>query len=78
MVFVDRRNLGFKPFIWRWLSARPPGTQTEELRGLFDKYAGAHAARPQVLPTDLRACLGGGRAAELAPGRRSALAPPPS
>ncbi len=40
MVYVDSRNLGYRPFIWRWLNARAASKpeQAEPLRQLFEKY----------------------------------------
>lgn len=39
MVFVDSRNLGYKPYYWRWLNGRPSPVEAESLRQLFEKYA---------------------------------------
>ena len=39
MVYVDSRNLGYDPFIHRWLKSRQNEQEREVLRGLFDKYA---------------------------------------
>ena len=39
MVYVDSRNLGYKPFIWTWLNGRTKTVEQDILRGLFDKYA---------------------------------------
>lgn len=39
MVYVDDKNLGFDPFVWRWCNSRENESQAEVLRSLFDKYA---------------------------------------
>jgi dynein heavy chain len=39
MVYVDSRNLGYKPYIWRWLNTRQDPVEADALRQLFDKYA---------------------------------------
>jgi hypothetical protein len=39
MVFVDSRNLGWRPFLWRWLNTRPAPAEAEALRPLFERYA---------------------------------------
>lgn len=39
MVYVDSRNLGYKPFIWTWLNGRAKQSEADILRALFDKYA---------------------------------------
>ncbi|MEW5308429.1 MAG: hypothetical protein WDW38_000392 [Sanguina aurantia] len=38
MVYVDSRNLGYKPYIWTWLNKRPKQAEVDILKGLFDKY----------------------------------------
>ena len=38
MVYVDSRNLGWRPYLWRWLNARPVW-QADLLRPLLEKYA---------------------------------------
>lgn len=40
MVFVDSRNLGWRPYLWRWLNGRTAPGEADALRPLFDKYAG--------------------------------------
>jgi dynein heavy chain len=39
MVYVDSRNLGYRPYIWRWLNTRQAPAEADALRQLFDKYA---------------------------------------
>lgn len=39
MVYVDRRNLGYKPYIWKWLNTRTNPGEAEALQELMDKYA---------------------------------------
>jgi len=39
MVFVDSRNLGWRPYLWRWLNGRTAAGEAEALRPLFEKYA---------------------------------------
>ena len=39
MVYVDSRNLGYQPYIWKWLNTRSNEEERAALRGLFDKYA---------------------------------------
>ncbi|PNH08033.1 Dynein-1-alpha heavy chain, flagellar inner arm I1 complex [Tetrabaena socialis] len=39
MVYVDSRNLGYKPYIYTWLNSRPKQGEVDILRGLFEKYA---------------------------------------
>ena len=39
MVYVDRRNLGYKPYIWKWLNTRTKPGEAEALQELMDKYA---------------------------------------
>ena len=39
MVYVDSRNLGWRPFVQRWLAARQSEAESQILSGLFDKYA---------------------------------------
>ncbi len=39
MVYVDSRNLGYKPYIYTWLNGRPKQGEVDILRGLFEKYA---------------------------------------
>jgi dynein heavy chain len=39
MVYVDSRNLGYSPYVWRWLNTRQVPAEAEALRQLFDKYA---------------------------------------
>ena len=39
MVYVDSRNLGYKPFVWTWLTSRVDEEERDVLKGLFDKYA---------------------------------------
>ncbi|KXZ49756.1 DHC2 protein [Gonium pectorale] len=39
MVYVDSRNLGYKPYIYTWLNARSKQGEVDILRGLFEKYA---------------------------------------
>jgi hypothetical protein len=41
MVYVDSRNLGYEPFIWKWLRTRPKPEEATILRSLFEKYAKA-------------------------------------
>eukprot|EP01028_Stygiella_incarcerata_P003072 TRINITY_DN1583_c0_g3_i1.p1 TRINITY_DN1583_c0_g3~~TRINITY_DN1583_c0_g3_i1.p1 ORF type:complete len:4602 (-),score=1271.77 TRINITY_DN1583_c0_g3_i1:125-13930(-) len=38
MVYVDPKNLGYKPFIWKWLESRQNKQQVGILKGLFDRY----------------------------------------
>jgi hypothetical protein len=38
MVYVDSRNLGYQPYVWRWLNSRTRPGEAEALRQLFDKY----------------------------------------
>uniref|UniRef100_A0A383W4S5 Dynein-1, subspecies f n=1 Tax=Tetradesmus obliquus TaxID=3088 RepID=A0A383W4S5_TETOB len=39
MVYVDSRNLGYKPYFWRWLNMRSRPGEAEALQLLIDKYA---------------------------------------
>lgn len=39
MVYVDSRNLGYKPYFWRWLNTRIRPGEAEALQLLIDKYA---------------------------------------
>lgn len=39
MVYVDSRNLGYKPYLWRWLNSRTRPGESEALQLLIDKYA---------------------------------------
>jgi hypothetical protein len=39
MVYVDSRNLGYKPYIWRWLNTRTKPGEAEALQLLFDRIA---------------------------------------
>lgn len=39
MVYVDSRNLGYRPYIWTWLNTRQKASEADMLRGLFEKYA---------------------------------------
>lgn len=39
MVFVDSRNLGWRPYLWRWLNSRTSAGEADALRPLFEKYA---------------------------------------
>lgn len=39
MVYVDSRNLGYKPYIYTWLNSRAKQAEVDILRGLFEKYA---------------------------------------
>ena len=39
MVYVDSRNLGYRPFIWTWLNGRTRPSESDTLRMMFDKYA---------------------------------------
>jgi dynein heavy chain len=39
MVYVDSRNLGYKPYISRWLNSRSKPGEAEALQLLMDKYA---------------------------------------
>ena len=39
MVYVDSRNLGYKPYVWTWLNGRTKAAEQDILRGLFEKYA---------------------------------------
>ncbi|GLI59150.1 hypothetical protein VaNZ11_000978 [Volvox africanus] len=39
MVYVDSRNLGYKPYIYTWLNTRIKQNEVDILRGLFEKYA---------------------------------------
>ncbi|KAF5830619.1 hypothetical protein DUNSADRAFT_14266 [Dunaliella salina] len=38
MVYVDSRNLGYKPYVWKWLNTRKD-SEVDVLRLLFEKYA---------------------------------------
>eukprot|EP00762_Andalucia_godoyi_P000034 ANDGO_02412.mRNA.1 Dynein-1-alpha heavy chain len=38
MVYVDPKNLGWKPYVWKWLASRPLKQQSDTLRNLFDRY----------------------------------------
>lgn len=38
MVYVDPKNLGYEPFITKWLNGRPNKTERDELKRLYDKY----------------------------------------
>ena len=38
MVFVDPKNLGYRPFWERWVNARPNKSEQQDLLRLFDKY----------------------------------------
>lgn len=39
MVFVDPKNLGYKPYWERWVNCLPSKGDREEFIKLFDKYA---------------------------------------
>eukprot|EP00898_Chlorokybus_atmophyticus_P006649 jgi/Chlat1/6986/Chrsp56S00523 len=39
MVYVDSKNLGFKPYVWKWCNSRTSQQEADVLRALFDKYA---------------------------------------
>ncbi|EFJ08822.1 hypothetical protein SELMODRAFT_131043 [Selaginella moellendorffii] len=39
MVFVDSKNLGFKPYIWKWVNKRANKEEAGLLNELFEKYA---------------------------------------
>jgi dynein heavy chain len=39
MVFVDSRNLGWRPYLWRWLNGRTAPGEADALKALFEKYA---------------------------------------
>lgn len=39
MVYVDRRNLGYKPYMWKWLNTRTKAGEAEALQMLIEKYA---------------------------------------
>jgi dynein heavy chain len=39
MVFVDSRNLGWRPYLWRWLNGRTTPGEADALRPLFERYA---------------------------------------
>ncbi|XP_073386148.1 dynein-1-alpha heavy chain, flagellar inner arm I1 complex isoform X3 [Physcomitrium patens] len=43
MVFVDSKNLGYQPYIWRWCNSREKErpVETEQIRELFQKYVPA-------------------------------------
>jgi dynein heavy chain len=38
MVYVDPKNLGIKPFMWKWCNGRPNENEAETMRTLLDKY----------------------------------------
>ncbi|XP_067660223.1 dynein axonemal heavy chain 10-like [Haliotis asinina] len=38
MVYVDPKNLGFKPYWQKWVKTRPNKTERDELTRLYDKY----------------------------------------
>jgi dynein heavy chain len=38
IVFVDPKNLGIEPYLWKWANERPDKTQAEMLRPLLNKY----------------------------------------
>ena len=37
MVYVDPKNLGYEPYVWRWLQGRPEA-EAEALRPLFERF----------------------------------------
>lgn len=39
MVYVDSRNLGYKPYIMSWLFSWAPAEDQDHLSSLFEKYA---------------------------------------
>jgi len=39
IVYVDPKNLGIEPYIWKWLNERPDKTQASNLKPLFAKMA---------------------------------------
>ncbi len=39
MVYVDSRNLGYRPYVWTWLNGRTKQSESDVLRSLFEKYA---------------------------------------
>ena len=41
MVYVDPKNLGFQPFVWRWCEQRRNEEQAEVFRLMFSKYVDA-------------------------------------
>lgn len=38
MVYVDPKDIGWKPFLWRWLHSRENEVEREVLQGLCDVY----------------------------------------
>ena len=38
MVYVDPKNLGYRPYWQKWCSARVNKNEEKELKNLFDKY----------------------------------------
>ncbi|KAJ7569126.1 hypothetical protein O6H91_01G062100 [Diphasiastrum complanatum] len=38
MVFVDSKNLGYKPYIWKWCNSRTSSEEAGNLRDLMEKY----------------------------------------
>ena len=38
MVYVDPKDIGWKPFLWKWLHTREDEAEREVLSGLFDFY----------------------------------------
>ncbi len=66
MVYVDSRNLGYRPFVWMWLNSRPKASEADMLRNLFEKYAvpaidwvleGIDGERGMTRPSDKRLCF---------------------
>lgn len=39
MVYVDSKNLGYKPYVMSWLQSWSPTEEQDQLNGLFEKYA---------------------------------------
>lgn len=38
MVYVDPKNLGYRPYIWTWCNSRPTENEAEIMRSLMEKY----------------------------------------
>ncbi|KAL2608324.1 hypothetical protein R1flu_026897 [Riccia fluitans] len=38
MVFVDNKNLGYKPYLWKWCNSRTVPDEAESLRDFMEKY----------------------------------------
>ena len=38
MVYVDPKDIGWQPYVWKWLNSRENATEQEILRKLTDRF----------------------------------------